>query len=410
MTEKEYIEELKKRLQDYPQSFRNDIVDSFEEHFEDGAAAGQSDAEIIAELGSIDDVMKSIDDMAEKKDMHTSSHEAYKDSDWEETLSNTLNGLGDFITTAVKDAVKATADAAREGRDRESREMEDMKKTALSGSENADTLILRADKASLQVRICGGENFEYAFEDSSNSVICHASVKESNAVLFVEGDMGNVFRRSAKLFVQIPSSITKINFDLPSGSLLVRDVNLDELAGSAVSCDLDFSGIHGEKTIVSTVSGDVSIDECRFNEIGINTKSGDICIEDSEGDLKCHSISGDITMNDSKGDLQVSSTSGDVYADGQKASAVSVSTTSGDIETKMHSHCESIYLKSVSGDVYCRPADDNFQASIQSVSGDFSNRTAHRKEKSGRGSWYVGQGTAKIECRTISGDVRLDCH
>jgi uncharacterized membrane protein len=60
MTKQEYLNALRRSLYGYPEDFRKDIIDAFEGHFLEGFAQGQTEEEIVENLGTVEEVMENI--------------------------------------------------------------------------------------------------------------------------------------------------------------------------------------------------------------------------------------------------------------------------------------------------------------------------------------------------------------
>ena len=71
MTKNEYLAALNQALANYSPSFKKDILDAFEAHFQEGISEGRSEEEIMNDLGTIDDVIENIHMMGgEKETVH----------------------------------------------------------------------------------------------------------------------------------------------------------------------------------------------------------------------------------------------------------------------------------------------------------------------------------------------------
>jgi lia operon protein LiaG len=110
----------------------------------------------------------------------------------------------------------------------------------------------------------------------------------------------------------------------------------------------------------------------------VSTASGDVKLDRISGSVEAKSVSGDVEVNleqlSGSDSLSFKSVSGDVVI-------VAPSTLDAEIE-----------MKSMSGDL-----NTDFPLTIQSV------QFGPQKGATGR----IGQGTHKIEIKTVSGDVRL---
>ena len=67
MTKREYMQQLSRALEGYEQGFVQEILESYEEHFEAGLKSGRSEEEICRELGDIEELLRE-DEEDEKGD------------------------------------------------------------------------------------------------------------------------------------------------------------------------------------------------------------------------------------------------------------------------------------------------------------------------------------------------------
>lgn len=155
---------------------------------------------------------------------------------------------------------------------------------------------------------------------------------------------------------------------------------------SSVSGDIHFPGISSSTAEGSTVSGCILIDSAAAKRINFSVISGDVTLEQSEGDLSISSTSGNIRLNQQQGSLDVSTVSGDITLN-QVAGDMNLSTASGNI--RLQEGIGFLETDSISGD-----------ARIDSLDGDFSMSTTS-------GELVINKGKGCGNAETVSGDVRL---
>ncbi|MCX8095277.1 MAG: DUF4097 domain-containing protein [Caldisericia bacterium] len=177
--------------------------------------------------------------------------------------------------------------------------------------------------------------------------------------------------------------------------------------------------------LVNTVSGNVEIENINGN-IKIKCVSGDIEIKNIDGDIDLYSISGDIIIESINGNFKLNSKSGDINAKNINKSGF-IKTYSGDIDINK-GHLEKFILSTFSGDVsiYNLTLEDSVE--IKTISGDINLTTSTKdinvfiETKTGEGSIiYEGKITKltrgeigfgskdkKINIKTLSGNYKIE--
>ncbi|MCR5521085.1 MAG: DUF1700 domain-containing protein [Lachnospiraceae bacterium] len=67
MTRLEYMTELKAGLCGFDKEVREEIINDYTEHFDEGIALGKSEEEICNELGSVEELVKELKEIGNKK-------------------------------------------------------------------------------------------------------------------------------------------------------------------------------------------------------------------------------------------------------------------------------------------------------------------------------------------------------
>lgn len=174
--------------------------------------------------------------------------------------------------------------------------------------------------------------------------------------------------RGDELVVLVPRR--RLSLREPALRLHVRVPHHSRLSGEAQSADLTAAG--------------------RFATSSLGTGSGDVRVDDVDGDLRAVSGSGAISVRRVSGATQLKSGSGDLRAD-ELGAAATLTTGSGDVTVGRGS--VSLELKSGSGSL---SVDDTGEAPTQ------------LKLSSGSGDLSVGRVVAgSVTAKTASGDVAV---
>jgi Putative adhesin len=176
--------------------------------------------------------------------------------------------------------------------------------------------------------------------DGSTLKISH--VKERNGNLWdsltsLTQDKG---RRSARVSISVPAT-TEINASTVSAEALINGVRatvkantvtgvitLDEITGNVdantVSGDIECHALTGDFK-GNSISGALTVQASRLHQVKLNTVSGDITLDltDGRAQIQSNSVSGDVTVRIPQGggyDVAAHTASGHVVIDGQSMS------------------------------------------------------------------------------------------
>lgn len=209
--------------------------------------------------------------------------------------------------------------------------------------------------------------------------------------------------------------ITVVNRDTRRIDATVLRLRVPAGAGidaSAVSADIDISGLDNEKLTASSVSGDVKV-RANSQWVSIESVSGDVDFKGQTARISAESVSGDIGLSGISGDVEATTVSGDMQLQGEMMDSGKFETVSGDIEISTElSDNGRLSAESMSGDVTLNlPASQNGLFKAQSFSGriatDFGS-VKHAEHGPGSHLKHVaGDGGAEIRVESFSGDIKL---
>ncbi len=158
---------------------------------------------------------------------------------------------------------------------------------------------------------------------------------------------------------------------------------------------------------IRTVGADVSVRGCGGGQ-AIVTVTGVVTIAEAIGRVEVRSVSGQVAVGGRSLDVDVSSTSGRVRIDDPGAARVRVRSVSGDVELRGGVAADGpSRIETLSGDVSVL-AVDGLTLVPRTVSGrvvadDGARREAHR----GATALAIGDGSAELHVRSVSGNIRL---
>lgn len=168
----------------------------------------------------------------------------------------------------------------------------------------------------------------------------------------------------------------------------------------AASSEISISDISMKENMeISSVSGNITIKDCKTARLNANATSGEIELASIETkSIEINTVSGDVSVSDVTPDIPVSiaSTSGNVYTEDIKATSFGVETVSGEITLKNTSG-QKLSLSTASGGVELSHVD--FQnINYSTISGDI------------RGTVTGSEEDYSVYTNTVSGDNSLSGH
>lgn len=180
-----------------------------------------------------------------------------------------------------------------------------------------------------------------------------------------------------------------------------------------------------KKAEIIATSADIRVPELTAGEIALGSTSGEVNATVSAPFVYGESTSGDVTlkvtgrtdqvkMGSTSGRLnltleeaekaELGTTSGGIILEAGNVKQADLGSTSGDIHVKAGAF-EQMKINATSGSVNAElSANPGFTAKVSQTSGDFDSTLALAKNGD---TWSCGDGSAKLEIGTTSGDVRL---
>jgi DUF4097 and DUF4098 domain-containing protein YvlB len=208
-----------------------------------------------------------------------------------------------------------------------------------------------------------------------------------------------------------------------SSNLFGNRGTVDYFISMPAEGNLDVNSISG-KVLIDTLRGDLQVETISGNielrrigkRVSAHCVSGDITLTQGNLDADLTTISGAIVVTEVEGRMNFGSVSGDVKLLRSKASRLSVSTTSGDIEVDTPMEKGGTYrINSHSGYVgITLPRHSSFELSARTFSGDLQTdlpltvtapESKFRHGRAVKGTY--GKGDASVELQTFSGDIRI---
>jgi len=257
---------------------------------------------------------------------------------------------------------------------------------------------------------------------------------DASATISIENIAGEIVirgwdRNEAHLTGELGDSVDELEIEASHSSLQITVMNRNErnidstdlklmvphwanIDASAVSADIDVSGLNNDKLSASSVSGDVEVD-ASSQRVSIESVSGDVEFNGDTNRISAESVSGDLNLSGISGEITATTVSGDMELQAGSIEGAKLETVSGDITAagKLSGNAR-LSAESMSGDVSIfLPSDQDGLFKAQSFSGrihtDFGS-VDHAKH--GPGSHlkhHVGSGGAEVRVESFSGNIKL---
>ena len=257
---------------------------------------------------------------------------------------------------------------------------------------------------------------------------------DAKATISIENIAGEIVvqgwdKNEAHLTGELGNSVEELEISESGSSLQIEVVNRNErnvdstdlklmvpkganVDVSAVSADVDISGLDNEKLTATSVSGDVEVN-ASSKRVSIESVSGDVEFSGQAQRISAESVSGDLDLSGISGEISATAVSGDMELQTGPIESARLETVSGDIVVNGEiSDNGRLRAESMSGDVVIiLPASQSGLFKAQSFSGriytDFGS-VSHAKHGPGSHLKHVeGSGGAEVRVESFSGNIKL---
>jgi len=459
MKREEYMGALQSALAGFDEELVQEIISDYEERFRVGMEKGKTEEQVIAELGSIKDLVDELgelqqgtgdsfktvgstkeadstaNDSAQNASEETSqstgqSGTYYQEKSFAETFDAAMKKFGKVFDSVMKEAGRVIEDAAEkmeyhfeeakknhyytyngdgtftyEGSEKDAEGEPNVEQSG-EGMEGCRRVVVDADIADVKIHSTG---------ELLPRAVCHYySHKTAMLYPFYAKQEGDTFyvgvRRNQETgkksgFFQFSMSPSiEIELFLPAGVVLVE--------GGSTSGDFELNELSPAELMLHTKSGDINARHLVCDRITMETMSGDIDLRNTiakaaslgtkSGDCIVEHLEG---VNDAA-KMHIGTASGDANVKNVKAAAIEIGTASGDVNATSLL-CTSANLHTASGDIDAVDCSGEF-LEAGTASGDISVKAAYKKYsvKTSSGEISVESSVdADVVAHSTSGDV-----
>lgn len=421
MTKSEYMSILKNKLEGFDEEVVAEILQDYDEHFSLGYAQHKSDNEIIASLGSIDEL---VNEMEQCYDRHKSNSIQFDLSNLNTFIKDTIKDVGKIVKEELKDVdFKFGFDFDDSfSHDNTHFDFEDLHTQKFTFSNDIKKIIIDGFLGEIEARNEDQLIVEYECEGSKKDKLMYPLYTENHEdVLTIkieeQSAYNSIMNRTPdmRLFLGVPSCIEDIQIINCNDTISIEDIEIQKLSCETQSADIEIRESSFTQCSLNTLSGDISLDDCKANDLSIETVSGDIEVLDNTlGKVVINSTSGDIELvGGTSRMISIKTISGDINCNSSCCEAYSLDTTSGSIEVTIDGEA-ALQLDSKSGDIDIELLEsvNGFMAAAKTMSGDITiDFDEFNKDELPNGIYQYSRNNeekeVKIKVETTSGDITI---
>lgn len=367
MTRAEYMKQLQEHLRNFAADTQQEILEDYNRHFEEGLANGKSEEQIIADLGSIDDMINELpQDQKEESSVSSKENASYSGAYHTAVLDGTIADI--HVEASTDGCIHVDYQNNGNEAQQEKYRFYQYEKDNIFHAGVKDSGKETSNQESKSFRLFGIPLFSYnGFSNHSGNILLTVKLPESIATLNVKTGSGNI--RITGVTPRILHTVTG------SGDTMLCDTTCNQLDAH-------------------TGSGNISVSDIAFDMAGLHTGSGNItgqtALTKASGSLSAHTGSGNIHLRTALCNCDMQ-------------------TGSGNISLHSEHSLQSSQLQTGSGNIsVVLEQADGMEANVKSNCGNVcltwkAEQTQHVKS----GTFNFGNGEVKIRTKTGSGNIKI---
>ena len=398
MTKQEYLFALEQQLRNYPQDFKEDILEAFEGHFQEGLDSGLSEEEVIDTLGSIDEVMENIQmmhgDIPVKEDDPTQSLKSNM-----EAISSNIKDLARNVSAVVNEGIQVALNKPYSFDVRTGDPVSALNDTI---STDATTLSIRGN---LDLEVYAGDTLSYSFGQYKN-------IFSKNLMNLETHEEGSTFtfamyQGDGKLTLQVPPTIKNILVNGYSEDILIKGLTLETIDVVTTHGDIELIDIQANQARVSSENGDIKFENFDIASSTLKSLNGDIDLIRGKGSVISNCTSGDIQLKQVVGEVTTNTCdSGDIDIEGA-FSTIQAASSAGDVSVYLSGPYKTLELGSQAGDIDLHLFDTNVKIEVTTDAGDIEVKNSIPCSPRRMNSYFVGNGENIGKIQTDVGDITI---
>lgn len=402
MTKSEYMEALQKKLECFNRQLQQEIVEDYERHFAEGIAAGKTEEEIVADLGSIEDMIRELPEEDMKQEIRSLE---------DASQSNTYTGE---YKAVVIDGEIANVNLEQSDDGQIHVEYQN------NGSELMQQKYRYYQYEEAGIFYAGVRKDESASEkEAKRAVKIMLFGKKLDIDLDNPFDLEKTFHNiwsgdngDIQLNIRIPAGMPRVTVKTVSGDINARNVTPVQLEMRSTSGDMEARHMTVDRLKLKTASGNITATQIYSADTDAQTASGNLRLDNADvGTLCFQGASGNFSGRLVRGNaVNIGTGSGNVELDGN-FERYSIRTGSGNTNIRAEADAKQVRVGTGSGDVKLDlTAVAGTEVTVTTGSGNAriysSGNVRHQVT---RGTCTVGDGDCKVDVTTGSGNAEVRC-
>lgn len=276
MKKEEYINHIVQALKPYDKVYVEEIIQDYEEHFQDAMEHGQTEEEICELLGNPEEIVCEIQELLED-------------------TKNVTNEIG----RPFEEIESVIWEEGSEWNQKEKNDSLEKLTTIHFQCKSADIKVIPSKDVHVHVYTEDSNDMKY-LEYKREGTSYYGRVKPGKSGILsglVESFLGSM----AEIILEIPDEMEEIYIESTNGDINLKKIKGKNITLKTVNGDMKYKKICGKTLMCHTVNGDITGKHLKAENIYIKTVNGDGKVLLDEQGKTCYvcgkSVFGDIKVN-----------------------------------------------------------------------------------------------------------------
>jgi DUF4097 and DUF4098 domain-containing protein YvlB len=431
MNKEQYMKALVEALSSFDEEIKNEIVSDYEEHFDNGLQDGKTEEQIIAELGSIDELVKELNEMKNGKGSERKATSGGINFD-SQKVSDTINEIAKNFASLLGTMAAGVANGAEKVGDSMSNGAENFAKDFKEGFENVSEKVVnkttafakeisesyKATRSAAEEAAASKEEEkeDRVYDDNTSEVRRlvvdidngELTIKESEDGLFHANyeNFGSanqqlsydfdVYKKDGVQYVTLKRKGGATNFfknlSMPKITVdVLVPKYLETLSITDKAGNFEAEKVVASKADINILAGNIGIEDSEFEDLTISAMAGNLEAERTNAkNVFVKSMAGNVTTEGTFNTVKITSSAGNINIEGKVKEAIKAVSTVGNVN---------IDLKECTG----------YKADFNVTVGRGNLVQGENKIIGSRSGVYtLGDGSLNIKCSAAAGNINID--